>query len=390
MNRAANSLNAHPYKLRTRDHIARYVCEFMQKINPSTIRTLSLPGYGFDFESIVTHNLYNAPRLKDITRVCVEKKKATYMVAPVQVPIEKRENVEKHGSSAVWSYKTYNDISVSNHYVYDDMESILRVSNGERRYRWEDSVYNANLCETVEMDLIWLDYYGSYDNNISTQLTRLANVGSGLSGLIFVTFECRGRHATQFTKANAPDRKAGSAKKAVYQAEEVASDLKGLKQLRQILYVEYVGEGNTPMVLVGFSWQKKRDLSTQRGETIPVIKMEPYHGGDQWPSLGGDMKRDIQKAAREAVKPKATDEQKEIIDDVCLEFCICNQSRQHECNDKRDELLAAVYPELVQFIPAETKGKREGKGNWAGVKQRLTSRGQGCRKCEKKVEKSLI
>ncbi len=371
MNQAATSLNFHPYKLETRDHIASYVSEFIKVINPQSIRTLSLPGNSFDFESLPKHNLYHATNLKQITNVCVERNRETFLTSPVQVPIENRELADRLGDSAIHSYTYAKRVEISTHYVFDDVKNVLGINNGSRGYRWEDSTVNYN-GESIEMDLVWLDYYGSYDNDIGRQLRRFANYGSALTGLIFVTFECRGRHATQFNKANAPQRDSGSSVKAQYQAEEVKSDLNRLEKLNQVLYIEYVGEGNTPMVLVGFSWQKKRELSSQRGETIPVHVMKSFHGGEQWRSITNDIKKELKKAAKEA-RPKPNDDQNRQLDEIAYTF-YDPKNKGPDADDEMDECLRIHYPELEKYVPVHKTGDRAGKNNWDGRKKNATVR----------------
>lgn len=372
MNQAATSLNFHPYKLETRDHIASYVSEFIKVINPQSIRTLSLPGNSFDFESLPKHNLYHATNLKQITNVCVERDRETFLTSPVQVPIEQREQAERLGDAASHSYTYAKKVQISTHYVFDDMQNVLGLNNYGRGYLWEDSTVNCD-GEFVEMDLVWLDYYGSYDNDIGRQLRRFAHRGSALTGLIFVTFECRGRHATQFNKANAPQRDSGSSVKAEYQAKEVKSDLNDLEKLNQVLYIEYVGEGNTPMVLVGFSWQKKRELSKQRGKTIPVHTMKSFHGGDQWRSITtSDIKKALKKASKKS-DPKPNDDQKKQLDEIA--WCFYDpDSEGYEDDDLMDECLRTQYPELEKYVPVHKTGERAGRNNWDGRKRNATVR----------------
>ena len=66
MKNQASNFNFHPFKLRIRAHIARVVSEFMVSINPKTIRTLSLAGDGYDFESVPIHNSLHLDRLEEL------------------------------------------------------------------------------------------------------------------------------------------------------------------------------------------------------------------------------------------------------------------------------------------------------------------------------------
>lgn len=145
-----------------------------------------------------------------------------------------------------------------------------------------------------------------------------------------------------------------------------------LEKLNQVLYIEYVGEGNTPMVLVGFSWQKKRELSKQRGKTIPAHTMKSFHGGDQWRSITSDIKKALNKAAKEA-HPKPNQDQKKQLDEIA--WCFYDpDSKGFEDDDLMDECLRTQYPELEKYVPVHKTGDRAGRNNWDGRKRNATVR----------------
>ena len=373
MKNQASNFNFHPFKLRTRGLIARVVSEFMAAINPKTIRTLSFAGDGYDFESVPLHNSLHVDRLEKITNVCVERVKDTFMTSPVPIMPHERARVCRIGEVAKSSYKVTEKLSVETCYVFDEMENVLGVGKRPCDYRWEDSTRDAHTREFVEMDLVWLDYYGSYNNGIRNQLKRFAAKSSALTGLIFVTLECVGRSAKAFNKANAPDRNAGSEDKAIWQSGEVEKTLKGIENLRQVLKVEYVGQGGTPMVLIGFSWQKKRKLSQQRKETVPVVRMIAYDGGDQWKmprskKTHSDVHKAVKKAAKKAI---ATAEQKETLKLIAIEYPLGDKGKN---DDKRTILLMKDYPELAHFVPVWKNGPKAGELNWAGIKSQVTKK----------------
>ncbi len=378
MKNQASNFNFHPFKLRTRGLIARVVSEFMASINPKTIRTLSLAGDGYDFESVPIHNSVHADRLEKITNVCVERVRDTFMTSPVPIMPHERARVIRIGEVAKSSYKVTEKLSVETCYIFDDMANVLGVGKRPCDYKWEASTLlgwndDMNLEEKVEMDLAWLDYYGSYSNDIRNQLQRFAAKSCALTGLIFVTLECVGRSAKAFNKANAPDRKAGSEDKAIWQSDEVKKALKGMENLHQVLKVEYVGQGGTPMVLIGFSWQKSRPLSKQRKERVPVVRMMAYDGGDQWKMPRSKrtqsvVHKAVKKAAKKAV---ATDEQKETLKLIAIEYPLGDKGKN---DDKRTTLLMKDYPELIHFVPVWKDGPKAGELNWAGIKSQVTKK----------------
>lgn len=378
MKNQASNFNFHPFKLRTRSLIARAASEFMAAINPKTIRTLSFAGDGYDFESVAVHNSLHVDRLEKITNVCVERVKDTFMTSPVPIMPEDRARVSRVGEVVKSSYKVTEKLSVETCYVFDEMENVLGVGKRPCDYKWEASTSlgwndDMNLDEKVEMDLVWLDYYGSYNNNVRNQIKRFATKSSALTGLIFITLECIGRSATAFNKANAPERNAGSEDKAIWQSGEVEKTLKGMENLRQVLKVEYVGQGGSPMVLIGFSWQKSRPLSKQRGnkETVPVVRMVAYDGGDQWKMPRSKKTQSVvSKAVKKATKKAlATAEQKETLRIIANEYPLGDKCKN---DDKRTALLMKSFPELIHFVPVWDKGSKVGELNWAGIKSRVT------------------
>ena len=377
MKNQASNFNFHPFKLRTRSLIARAASEFMAAINPKTIRTLSFAGDGYDFESVPVHNSLHVDRLEKITNVCVERVKDTYMTSPVPIMPEDRARVSRVGEVVKSSYKVTEKLSVETCYVFDEMENVLGVGKRPSDYSWEDSTllgWNEDLerDEFVEMDLVWLDYYGSYNNNVRNQIKRFAAKSSALTGLIFITLECIGRSATAFNKANAPERNAGSEDKAIWQSGEVEKTLKGMENLRQVLKVEYVGQGGSPMVLIGFSWQKKRKLSEQRKQTIPIVRMTAYDGGSQWKmprtkKAQSIVSKAVKKATKSALKPDA--EETGLLRLIALQHDLDDKGKH---DNKRTADLTKDYPQLIQFVPPKMRGPHAGEPNWAGIKAAIT------------------
>jgi len=372
MKNQASNFNFHPFKLRTRGLIARAVSEFMASINPKTIRTLSFAGDGYDFESVPIHNSLRAERLEKITNVCVERVKDIFMTSPVPIMPEDRARVSRIGEVVKSSYKVTEKLSVETCYVFDEMENVLGVGKRPSDYSWEDSTYDAHKMEQVEMDLVWLDYYGSYNNNVRNQIKRFAAKSSALTGLVFITLECIGRSATAFNKANAPERNAGSEDKAIWQSGEVEKTLRAMENLRQVLKVEYVGQGGSPMVLIGFSWQKKRELSEQRKETIPIVRMTAYDGGGQWKmprakKAQSIVSKAVKKATKNALKPDA--EETGLLRLIALQHDLDDKG---EHDDKRTVDLMKDYPQLIQFVPPKMRGPHTGQPNWAGIKAAIT------------------
>jgi len=402
MRNQASSLNVNEAKLETRGKISRYVSEFIHKVNPKNIRTLSFPGDSYEFESLAKANHWHAPNLEEIHNVCVECSRDTYLTSPVPIPQVLREGVTVFGGSCSSNYMV-DDLVIKTDYVFGEMEKVLGVGKPDcSHYKWEDSTCDE-VGNVAEMDLIWLDYYGGYTGLKETALKRVVKNSCAYYGLVFITLNMVGRERQAFLKGDGAGRKSGPLAKANDSERWLGDCLKELgegkgRSVDKVMRCRYYGEGNKPMLLVGYVWQDRRALAEQRQQAqLPKITMPLWDTGEEFiKNKDADIvKKAVKKAAEEAkgISEDPTKEEVAKIEEVISlhpikwnhetgELLSKAEKAQHD--EDRIEFFKEDYPELIRFIPRND----DGSWNLAGRKASLSRSEKEM--LEKKFKKSLI
>lgn len=386
MQNQASSLNENQAKLETRGKIARYVSEFIHKVNPKNIRTLSFPGDSYEFESLAKANHWHAPNLEEIHNICVEKSRDTYLTSPVPIPQDIRKGVTAFGGSCSSNYMV-DDLVIKTDYVFGDMEQVLGVGKPDcPHYKWEDSTFDE-VGNVAEMDLIWLDYYGGYTGLKETALKRVVKNSCAYYGLVFITLNMVGRERQAFLKGDGAGRKSGPLAKAKDSERWIGDSLKELgegkaRSVEKIMRCRYYGEGNKPMLLVGYVWQDRRALAEQRQQAqLPKITMPLWDTGEEFIKNkdAETVKKAVKKAAKEAksISEDPTKEEVAEIEEVISLHPIkwdhktgklLSQAEKAQHDEERIDYFKEYGQHLIRFIPLN----EDGSWNLAGRKANLS------------------
>ena len=386
------SLKYHPHKLMARSTLAAPIGQFMQAINPRSIRTLSMPAESYDFENMPRNFRFLAPELKFIHNICVEEDRKVFEEGCASVPIypaERRNSVE---GKAIESRYCPDGLEVKTSFVRGTIDKVLTTAT--------DYPFSYDDTAGVDMDIIWLDYCGAFTPAVQDRLVYLAKGFTAPCGLFFLTVR-RERFTNhgegKIRQGNRLDIGPSRSKlerifKAVpkilegHKTQQGNKEVSTMENLQPVLRKEYLGgaKTTTPMLLAGWSWQRSRQLSRQlnRGRAVEVVKL-PFndHEGEPW-SLKGHRGEHIhftiaRPEQRQTKKGRAyTVEQYEILDDWFGTIASHQKDGDYAANEtqtgkqgkvaKEEDIADAIHglekehPELGQRIRRLDRNARAG------------------------------
>ncbi len=386
-------LKYHPHKLMARSTLAAPIGQLMQAVKPRSIRTLSMPAESYDFENMPRNFRFLAPDLEFIHNICIEKDKTVFEEGCTNVPIhpvERRNSVE---GKAIESKYYPDGLEVKTSFIRGTIDKVLSTAT--------DYPFSYDDTAGVDMDIIWLDYCGAFTPAVQDRLIYLAKGHIAPCGLIFLTVRNERFTNQGEGKIRQANRlKIGQSKnnlervfKAIpkilegHKIKQGKKEVPTMENLRPILRKEYLGgtHSTTPMILAGWSWQRRRELSKQlkRGHSVEVVKL-PFndHEGEPW-SLKGHRGEHIQFTAarppeqRQTKKGRAyTVEQYEILDDWFGTIASHQRDGDYAANEtqtgkqgkvaKEEDIADAIHglekehPELGQRIRRLDRNARAG------------------------------
>ena len=329
-----------------RASINQQVAEFMSKVKPTSVRTVSLAGITNSFEETPLHSA-KATGTRRVLNVVVEHDRKVYDDSPI--PVGDRSGV-KHRGEYVADSRDINGVRVQTDYVYGCINEMmcnkyagLPIGN-KLKETGRGGEYNA--------DFVWLDFCGSPTSEVRNALQVFARNLNG-SGLIFFTFDANWRRKmkgyvnTGATKSDRTD--------AVSKTEQTIKDFqkilkKGkLQNLRLVSQHTYYGSG-APMMTFGFSFQTLATTYGKVAEITPAISTDYVKKADT-----SSVTRAVKRVAKLSI------EDAEYLENVAFDW---------STDEERSEYLRLDRPDLMGAMPT----KKDGSINWAGRLARATRR----------------
>ena len=325
-----------------RASINQQVAEFMSKVKPASVRTVSLAGLTNSFEETPLHSA-KATGTRRVLNVVVEHDRKVYDDS--SVPVGDRKGVKRQGEYVADS-RDINGVRVQTDYVYGCINEMMHNKyaglpiGNKLKETGRGGEYNA--------DFVWLDFCGSPTSEVRNALQVFARNLNG-SGLIFFTFDANWRRKM---KGYVTEK---ARKDAVAKTEQTIKDFqkilkKGkLQNLRLISQHTYYGSG-APMMTFGFSFQALATTYGKVAEITPAISTDYVKKADT-----SSVTRAVKRVAKLSV------EDAEYLENVAFDW---------STDEERSEYLRLDRPDLMGAMPT----KKDGSINWAGRLARATRR----------------
>jgi hypothetical protein len=323
-----------------RASINQQVAEFMVKVKPSAVRTVSLAGITNSFEETPVHSA-QAARTKRVLNIVVEHDRKVFNDSPV--PVGDRSGVKRQGEFVADS-RDINGVTVQTDYVLGDVNDLMRN-------KYAKMPIGPKLKETgrggeFDADFIWLDFCGSPTTKVREAVQVFTRTLNG-SGLIYFTFDANWRQKMRqyFTKAAMSD--------AVSKTEQTVKDFQRilrkakLKNIKLVSQHTYYGSG-MPMMTFGFSFQTLVTTYGKLVEITPAISTD-YVKKTEANSISRVVKRTA----------KLSEEDSRYLEEVAYGW---------STDADRTAYLMEDRPDLVGAMPV----KKDGSINWAGRLARAT------------------
>ncbi len=321
-----------------RASINQQVAEFMSKVKPSSVRTVSLAGITNSFEETPLH-IAKATGTRRVLNVVVEHDRKVYDSSPV--PVGDRKGVKRQGEYVADS-RDINGITVQTDYVFGCINDMMR--NVYAKQPIGNKLKETGRGGDFDADFIWLDFCGSPTSEVRNSVQVFARNLNG-SGLIYFTFDANWRRKMK-AYANRGTTKSDRTD-AVSKTEQCIKDFQKilkkakLQNINLVSQHTYYGSG-APMMTFGFSFQA---LATTYGKVAKIT-----------PSIHTDY---VKKAETTSVTRAVKEAAKLSVEDAkYLEEVAYNWSTDEE----RTEYLYSDRPDLVGAMPV----KKNGRINWAG------------------------
>ena len=169
-----------------RASINQQVAEFMSKVKPASVRTVSLAGLTNSFEETPLHSA-KATGTRRVLNVGVEHDRKVYDDS--SVPVGDRKGVKRQGEYVADS-RDINGVRVQTDYVYGCINEMMHN-------KYAGLPIGNKLKETgrggeFNADFVWLDFCGSPTSEVRNALQVFAR-NLNESGLIFFTFDANWR-----------------------------------------------------------------------------------------------------------------------------------------------------------------------------------------------------
>ena len=323
-----------------RASINQQVAEFMVKVKPSAVRTVSLAGITNSFEETPVHSA-QAARTKRVLNIVGEHDRKVFNDSPV--PVGDRSGVKRQGEFVADS-RDINGVTVQTDYVLGDVNDLMRN-------KYAKMPIGPKLKETgrggeFDADFIWLDFCGSPTTKVREAVQVFTRTLNG-SGLIYFTFDANWRQKMKqyLSKAAMSD--------AVSKTEQTIKDFQRilrkakLKNIKLVSQHTYYGSG-MPMMTFGFSFQT---LATTYGKLVEIT-----------PAISTDyVKKTEANSISRVVKrtAKLSEEDSRYLEEVAYGW---------STDADRTAYLMEDRPDLVGAMPV----KKDGSINWAGRLARAT------------------
>lgn len=317
-----------------RASINQQVAEFMSKVKPTSVRTVSLAGITNSFEETPLHSA-KATGTRRVLNVVVEHDRKVYDDSPI--PVGDRSGV-KHKGEYVADSRDINGVRVQTDYVYGCINEMMHN-------KYAGLPIGNKLKETgrggeFNADFVWLDFCGSPTSEVRNALQVFAR-NLNESGLIFFTFDANWRRKM---KGYVTEK---ARKDAVAKTEQTIKDFqkilkKGkLKNLRLISQHTYYGSG-APMMTFGFSFQTLATTYGKVAEITPAISTDYVKKAET-----SSVTRAVKRVAKVSI------EDAEYLETVAASW---------STDEERSEYLRIDRPDLVGAMPT----KADGSIKWAG------------------------
>ena len=317
-----------------RASINQQVAEFMSKVKPTSVRTVSLAGITNSFEETPLHSA-KATGTRRVLNVVVEHDRKVYDDSPI--PVGDRSGVKRKGEYVADS-RDINGVRVQTDYVYGCINEMMHN-------KYAGLPIGNKLKETgrggeFNADFVWLDFCGSPTSEVRNALQVFAR-NLNESGLIFFTFDANWRRKM---KGYVTEK---ARKDAVAKTEQTIKDFqkilkKGkLKNLRLISQHTYYGSG-APMMTFGFSFQTLATTYGKVAEITPAISTDYVKKAET-----SSVTRAVKRVAKVSI------EDAEYLETVAASW---------STDEERSEYLRIDRPDLVGAMPT----KADGSIKWAG------------------------
>ena len=317
-----------------RASINQQVAEFMSKVKPTSVRTVSLAGLTNSFEETPLHSA-KATGTRRVLNIVVEHDRKVYDDS--SVPVGDRKGVKRQGEYVADS-RDINGVRVQTDYVYGCINEMMHN-------KYAGLPIGNKLKETgrggeFNADFVWLDFCGSPTSEVRNALQVFAR-NLNESGLIFFTFDANWRRKM---KGYVTEK---ARKDAVAKTEQTIKDFqkilkKGkLKNLRLISQHTYYGSG-APMMTFGFSFQTLATTYGKVAEITPAISTDYVKKAET-----SSVTRAVKRVAKVSI------EDAEYLETVAASW---------STDEERSEYLRIDRPDLVGAMPT----KADGSIKWAG------------------------
>jgi hypothetical protein len=317
-----------------RASINQQVAEFMSKVKPTSVRTVSLAGITNSFEETPLHSA-KATGTRRVLNIVVEHNRKVYDDSPV--PVGDRKGVKRQGEYVADS-REINGVRVQTDYVYGCINEMMRN-------KYAGLPIGNKLKETgrggeFNADFVWLDFCGSPTSEVRNALQVFAR-NLNESGLIFFTFDANWRRKMKgYVTEEARKDAVAKTEQTVKDFQKILKKAK-LKNLRLISQHTYYGSG-APMMTFGFSFQTLATTYGKVAEITPAISTDYVKKADT-----SSVTRAVKRVAKLSI------EDAEYLETVATSW---------STDEERSEYLRIDRPDLVGAMPT----KADGSIKWAG------------------------
>jgi len=317
-----------------RASINQQVAEFMSKVKPTSVRTVSLAGLTNSFEETPLHSA-KATGTRRVLNVVVEHDRKVYDDS--SVPVGDRKGVKRQGEYVADS-RDINGVRVQTDYVYGCINEMMHN-------KYAGLPIGNKLKETgrggeFNADFVWLDFCGSPTSEVRNALQVFAR-NLNESGLIFFTFDANWRRKMKgYVTEEARKDAVAKTEQTVKDFQKILKKAK-LKNLRLISQHTYYGSG-APMMTFGFSFQTLATTYGKVAEITPAISTDYIKKADT-----SSVTRAVKRVAKLSI------EDAEYLETVATSW---------STDEERSEYLRIDRPDLVGAMPT----KADGSIKWAG------------------------
>ena len=317
-----------------RASINQQVAEFMSKVKPASVRTVSLAGLTNSFEETPLHSA-KATGTRRVLNIVVEHDRKVYDDS--SVPVGDRKGVKRQGEYVADS-RDINGVRVQTDYVYACINEMMHN-------KYAGLPIGNKLKETgrggeFNADFVWLDFCGSPTSEVRNALQVFAR-NLNESGLIFFTFDANWRRKMKgYVTEKARKDAVAKTEQTIKDFQKILKKAK-LKNLRLISQHTYYGSG-APMMTFGFSFQTLATTYGKVAEITPAISTDYVKKADT-----SSVTRAVKRVAKLSI------EDAEYLETVATSW---------STDEERSEYLRIDRPDLVGAMPT----KADGSIKWAG------------------------